>query len=66
MTHGGLLSAQEATFEGVPRVVMPFFGDQPMNAQKVVESGVGLALNYYSASSQEIVDVVKTVLADKR
>jgi UDP-N-acetylglucosamine:LPS N-acetylglucosamine transferase len=66
VTHGGLLSALEATYEGVPRVVMPFFGDQQMNAQKVFESGVGLFLNYYSANSREISDVIKTVLTDER
>jgi len=66
VTHGGLLSGQEATYEGVPRVVMPFFGDQQMNAQRVIESGVGLVLNYYSASADQIVHTVKTILSNKR
>ncbi|XP_065333889.1 UDP-glycosyltransferase UGT5-like [Cloeon dipterum] len=66
VTHGGLLSTQEATYEGVPRLVMPFFGDQQSNAQKVVQMGVGLSLNYYSASAEETASAINTILTDKR
>ncbi|XP_059478833.1 UDP-glycosyltransferase UGT5-like [Neocloeon triangulifer] len=65
VTHGGLLSTQEATYEGVPRLVMPFFGDQQSNAQKVVQLGVGLSLNYYSASAEELVKSVNKIMNDK-
>jgi len=42
LTHGGQNSFTEALAAGVPVVVCPGFGDQPVNAQKAVALGVGL------------------------
>jgi UDP:flavonoid glycosyltransferase YjiC (YdhE family) len=42
LTHGGQNSFTEALSEGVPLVVCPGFGDQPVNARKAVDLGVGL------------------------
>jgi len=46
ITHGGRLSTQEAVFHGVPVLVIPFFADQHLNGERMVEHGVGLRLNY--------------------
>merc|ERR1712176_1259591 len=42
LTHGGQNSFMEALSFGVPVVVCPGFGDQPVNAKKAVAMGVGL------------------------
>jgi len=42
LTHGGQNSFMEALSTGTPVVVCPGFGDQPVNARKAVDLGVGL------------------------
>merc|ERR1712087_127136 len=42
LTHGGQNSFTEALANGVPLVVCPGFGDQPVNASKAEALGVGL------------------------
>jgi len=44
LTHGGWGGIMEALGGGVPLLVLPFFGDQPLNAQLVEEKGWGLTL----------------------
>ena len=45
LTHGGQNSFMESLSTGVPVVVCPGFGDQPVNAQKAVDLGVGLKVD---------------------
>lgn len=54
MTHGGLLSLQEAVFHAVPLVVIPLFGDQRMNAALITESGIGLHVEYTDITEETI------------
>jgi len=42
LTHGGQNSFTEALYAAVPMVVCPGFADQPVNARKAVDLGVGL------------------------
>merc|ERR1712066_659512 len=44
LTHGGQNSFTEALANGVPLVVCPGFGDQPVNASKAEALGVGLQI----------------------
>ncbi|XP_059617581.1 UDP-glycosyltransferase UGT5-like [Phlebotomus argentipes] len=44
LTHGGLLSANEAAFCGTPVIVTPIFGDQHLNGAALVERGMGILL----------------------
>ena len=66
VTHGGLLSFQEATLRGVPIVGIPFFGDQDLNMQKAVQLGVGLMVPYSELTEDRLLHAMKTVLEDKR
>jgi len=45
LTHGGQNSFMEALSSSTPLVVCPGFGDQPVNAQKAVDMGVGLKVD---------------------
>merc|ERR1711877_68397 len=45
LTHGGQNSFTEALANNTPVVVCPGFGDQPVNAQKAVDIGVGLKVD---------------------
>jgi len=45
VTHGGMNSANEGLYFGVPLVVAPQRGDQHMVAARVVELGAGLAIS---------------------
>jgi len=43
VTHGGANSMHEALSYGVPMIVVPAFGDQPLNAESIANVGAGLA-----------------------
>jgi len=45
ITHGGMNSVNEALYYGVPMVVVPMGNDQPTVARRVVELGLGEALD---------------------
>jgi len=64
ITHGGRLSIQEAVFHGVPEVVIPFFFDQYLNGERMVEHGVGLRLNYADFDLATFKKHIETVLTN--
>ncbi|MFE8595955.1 macrolide family glycosyltransferase [Archangium violaceum] len=45
LTHGGMNSTMEGLWNGVPLAVFPQFADQPLNASRVTELGLGLTLS---------------------
>ncbi|XP_041982969.1 UDP-glucosyltransferase 2-like [Aricia agestis] len=45
ITHGGLLSIIEAINYGIPLISMPFFADQYINSDRLVEKGFGKRLD---------------------
>ncbi|KAF6200760.1 hypothetical protein GE061_005205 [Apolygus lucorum] len=53
MTHGGLLSINEAINFGVPIIGMPVFGDQPMNVKRAVSHGYGVSLSILNPNIPE-------------
>jgi UDP:flavonoid glycosyltransferase YjiC (YdhE family) len=63
VTHAGLGSVAGAMSFGVPLVCMPGERDQPLNAQRVVDLGAGVALAA-TASSGEIATAIERVLSD--
>jgi UDP:flavonoid glycosyltransferase YjiC (YdhE family) len=64
VTHAGLGSVAGAMSFGVPLVCMPGERDQPLNAQRVVDLGAGVALDA-SAASGEIATAIERVLSDE-
>ena len=64
VTHGGMNSVSESLVYGVPMVVIPFMADQPTNARRIEEMGVGKQLDYKKVSSEVLHKTVMDVLAD--
>ena len=64
MTHGGMNSISEALVQGVPMVVIPFMADQPVNARRVEELGLGRKLDYRSIDKKALKHTVLSVLSD--
>jgi len=54
VTHGGMNSANEALYYGVPLLVLPFFGDQPIVAQRVEELGAGVSMDHGALTSSAV------------
>jgi UDP:flavonoid glycosyltransferase YjiC (YdhE family) len=44
LTHAGFGGVREALSAGVPMVALPLYADQPANAQRLAELGVGVVL----------------------
>ncbi|KAG8228488.1 UDP-glycosyltransferase [Ladona fulva] len=64
ITHGGLLSYQEAVLRGVPLIGIPVFGDQKLNVNRAVNQGVGLQMSLSSLTKETILKTIRTVLDD--
>jgi len=61
-THGGYNSVREALRSGVPMAVLPLFGDQMHNAERVTELGLGLRIE--EAEAEEVAKTCARVLED--
>ncbi|MET8978887.1 glycosyltransferase [Streptomyces sp. NPDC004539] len=61
-THGGYNSVREALRSGVPMAVLPLFGDQMHNAERV--TGLGLGLRVEEAEADEVAKTCARVLED--
>lgn len=64
VTHGGMNSSSEALYYGVPLVVIPVTGDQPLVAKRVNEVGAGIRLNRKELTSELLRETVKEVMYD--
>ena len=62
ISHGGSGSVMGALAHGLPMVLIPMGADQPLNAMRCVELGVGMALDAVSVTPDEIREAVSTVL----
>ncbi|MEU8872372.1 glycosyltransferase [Streptomyces javensis] len=62
LTHGGFNSIRESLRTATPMAVLPQFGDQPGNAQRVEELGLGRRIT--DATPDGITAVCREVLAD--
>lgn len=57
-----MLGTTEAMYHGVPMVGMPVFGDQPLNAAAVEESGLGVQIQVKDLTKEKLLEKFKTVL----
>ncbi|XP_054152574.1 uncharacterized protein LOC128951350, partial [Oppia nitens] len=64
--HGGNNTTTETFYFGKPMIVMPLFGDQWDNAQRVEEKGFGVRLDAYKCTEKELLSVIDTLLNDNK
>ncbi|XP_075223720.1 UDP-glycosyltransferase UGT5-like [Lycorma delicatula] len=62
VTHGGLLSQQEAVYFSVPLVGIPFFGDQYMNIERAAAAGFAISLDQYNLTETSLTWAINEVL----
>ena len=65
ITHGGNNTATESFYFGKPLLVLPLFGDQLDNGQRVKESGLGLRLNPFDCTEQQLLNAVDRLVGDE-
>ncbi|KAJ9056075.1 hypothetical protein DSO57_1036789 [Entomophthora muscae] len=64
ISHGGLESTVEALLSGTPILCMAFFGDQPRNARKLEDAGVGKYVDRLTATPTTLASDIKYILDD--
>ncbi|KAF5287357.1 hypothetical protein FQA39_LY15960 [Lamprigera yunnana] len=62
ITQGGLQSMEEAIYNHVPFLVMPFFGDQELNSKKIVQKGFGLSVDYKTLTKEHFMENILEVI----
>lgn len=66
ITHGGALGLNEAVYEGVPLIGIPFYGDQKMNIKTIQAAGAGELLWYDDITTEHVLEKIKTVISNKK
>ncbi|CAG2114698.1 unnamed protein product, partial [Medioppia subpectinata] len=64
LTHGGNNTVTETFFYGKPMLVLPLFGDQYDNAQRLQETGLGLRLNPFHCTEEELLTSIDKFVND--
>uniref|UniRef100_A0A8C1L5J7 UDP-glucuronosyltransferase n=1 Tax=Cyprinus carpio TaxID=7962 RepID=A0A8C1L5J7_CYPCA len=65
ITHGGSHGIYEGIYHGVPLVMLPLFGDQGDNVQRLVSRGVAETLSIYDLTSEKLLVALRKVINDK-
>ncbi|KAF7270323.1 hypothetical protein GWI33_016722 [Rhynchophorus ferrugineus] len=65
ISHGGLLGITEAVHCGVPVLVMPQFGDQPLNAEALKAQGAGVILRLREANYENLKHALTEALSPR-
>lgn len=66
VTQGGLQSIEEAVFNRIPMIAIPFFGDQFSNAQKMVVKGFGLKIDHHDITVEEFNRCISEVIENPK
>jgi UDP:flavonoid glycosyltransferase YjiC (YdhE family) len=64
VSHGGSGTVVAALAHGLPQVVLPMGADQPLNAARCEDLGVGVVLDAVSATPEQVREAVSVVLSD--
>jgi zeaxanthin glucosyltransferase len=64
VSHGGLNTVCEALYYGVPLIIAPIKGDQPINATQVSAAGAGLRINFDRIGPEQLRGVMLSILGD--
>lgn len=64
ITQGGLQSAEEAIYNHVPIIGIPFAVDQRANIQEMVEKGVGFLVEYDAIEKDSFRETILEVISN--
>ncbi|NP_001310029.1 uncharacterized UDP-glucosyltransferase YdhE-like [Tetranychus urticae] len=64
ITHGGNNTFLETIYAGKPLIVIPFFMDQPDNAQRAVDCGIGSRINLYEIDEVKVLKTIEETLSN--
>ena len=62
ITHAGFSGVRESLLAGVPMVAIPLFAEQPINAQRLTELGIGLTIDPTELTRETLHTAVDQVL----
>lgn len=62
MTHGGLLTNQEAVWSGVPLIGFPVFGDQSNYVTKAQKDGYALKLDWKTMTQDSLYNAITEII----
>ncbi|PSN40304.1 2-hydroxyacylsphingosine 1-beta-galactosyltransferase [Blattella germanica] len=62
VSHGGMMSTQEAVYRGVPLVGIPIFSDQLLNIRQASAAGYALHLDYENITEESVYWAIQQVL----
>ncbi|XP_059355819.1 UDP-glucuronosyltransferase-like isoform X1 [Carassius carassius] len=65
ITHGGSHGIYEGIYNGVPMVMLPLFGDQGDNVQRLVSRGVAETLSIHDLTAEKLLVALRKVISDK-
>lgn len=66
ITHGGLMSTQEAIYFGIPLIGIPLFGDQSVNMKNAVNRNIAVNLESIANVTEETFGAaIHAILHDK-
>ena len=66
VSHCGMNGVMESLYHRVLLLCMPIFADQPDNAARLVERGLGLALDRYNLNHNLVTEAITEILHNKR
>jgi MGT family glycosyltransferase len=64
ITHGGAGAVHAALSHGVPVIVLPFTADQFEVAARCAWAGVGIRLDRWTSTAEELREAVRSILSD--
>jgi UDP:flavonoid glycosyltransferase YjiC (YdhE family) len=65
ISHGGAGTTLDALAAGTPTIAVPFFADQPINAERLHTTGTGIAVPPGPDLTDRLADALDSVLAEK-
>ncbi|XP_025193839.1 UDP-glucuronosyltransferase 2C1-like [Melanaphis sacchari] len=66
ITHGGVHSLEEATYNALPIVGIPFFGDQHMNMRLAERNGIGKMVDHIDLNEESMLSAINEVLTNPK
>jgi len=66
VSHGGLLSTQEAVYYGAAVIAIPVYGDQHMNADTATAKGFGVTVSLYELTTELLDAALHEVISNPR